>query len=91
MLAGTEFEEKKDIMEQGAKSLLIILCVALVMGAGVIAIKPSYRAAFAAIVRGEPQASPIWESNQAYYPDIQLETAGTDGAGDEAVDLETLP
>ncbi|MBR6022174.1 MAG: hypothetical protein IK066_07125 [Kiritimatiellae bacterium] len=59
-------------MEQGAKSLLIILCVALVVGAGVIGAKASYREAFKAMWRGEPEASPIWESNAAYYPDIQL-------------------
>lgn len=60
-------------MEQGAKSLLIILCVALVAGAGVIAVKPSYREAFSAIVRGRGEESPIWKSNAAYYPDIRLE------------------
>lgn len=78
-------------MEQGAKSLLVILCVALAVGAGVIAVKPSYREAFSAIARGEPQASPIWESNKAYYPDIQLEAAAGEKADAGAVDGEPVP
>lgn len=68
-------------MEQGAKSLLIILCVALVAGAGVIAVKPSYREAFVAIARGKGEESPIWKSNKAYYPDIRLEAAGAETTG----------
>ena len=75
-----------DVMEQGAKSLLVILCVALVMGAGVIAVKPSYREAFTAIVKGEPEASPIWTSNAAYYPDIQLEAPAVPAAAAEGDD-----
>ena len=59
-------------MEQGAKSLLVILCIALLMGAVVIGVKASYRNAFFAMVRGTPAESPIWQSNADYYPDIQL-------------------
>ena len=59
-------------MEHGAKSLLIILCIALVMGAVVVGVKDSYRNAFLAMWRGTPAESPIWQDNAAYYPDIQL-------------------
>ena len=59
-------------MEQGARSLLIILAFALVVGAGVIAVHPSYRQAFFSILNGTPDQSPIWQSNADYYPDISL-------------------
>ena len=59
-------------MEQGAKNLLRILLVALLIGVAVIAIKPAYRQALFAIIRGTPAESPIWQSNAAYYPDIAL-------------------
>lgn len=63
-------------MEQGAKSLLMILCVALLLGAVVIGVNPSYRKALASIWEGRPAESPIWQSNIAYYPDVSLEGAG---------------
>ena len=59
-------------MEHGAKSLLIILLIALVMGAVVIGVKDSYREAFFSMLHGKPAESPIWQSNADYYPDIQL-------------------
>lgn len=62
-------------MEQGAKSLLRILLVALLIGGAVIGLKPAYRQAFIAILHGQPQESPIWQSNRAYYPDIALPSA----------------
>lgn len=74
-------------MEQGAKSLLIILCVALVAGAGVIAVMPSYRAAFSAIARGKGEESPIWKSNAAYYPDIRLEPPAGGAAAPEVPEM----
>lgn len=59
-------------MEQGAKNLLRILLVALLIGVAVIAIKPAYRQALAALIHGTPAESPIWQSNATYYPDIAL-------------------
>ena len=44
-------------MEQGAKSLLRILVIALLIGAGVIAVKPAYRQALMALVHGQPLES----------------------------------
>lgn len=59
-------------MEQGAKSLLRILLVALLIGIAVIACHSKYRQAFFAILNGEPASSPIWTSNATYYPDIDI-------------------
>ena len=62
-------------MEQGSKTLLIILLTALLMGGLVVAFNPAYRQAFFCLLRGEPASSPIWTSNRDYYPDITLPTA----------------
>ncbi|NLG35879.1 MAG: hypothetical protein GX548_11055 [Lentisphaerae bacterium] len=62
-------------MEQGSKTLLIILGTALLIGALVVVFNPAYRQAFAAQVRGDPAASPIWKSNREYYPDVTLPAA----------------
>lgn len=59
-------------MEQGSKTLLTILAVALLVGALVVAFNPAYRQALLAIARGEPAESPIWKSNRDYYPDVAL-------------------
>lgn len=59
-------------MEQGAKSLLRILVIALLIGIGIIASHSKYRQAFFALLHGEPAASPIWTSNATYYPDIDI-------------------
>lgn len=62
-------------MEQGSKTLLIILCLALLLGGVVVGFNPSYRQAFLAIARGRPAESPIWQSNSQYYLDIALPAA----------------
>ncbi|NLB65482.1 MAG: hypothetical protein GX803_03315 [Lentisphaerae bacterium] len=59
-------------MEQGAKTLLIILITALLLGTLVVAFNPAYRQAFFALLRDEPAKSPIWRSNRDYYTDITL-------------------
>ncbi len=74
-------------MEQGSKTLLIILGVALLLGALVIGFNPSYRQAFLAISRGQPASSPIWKSNSEYYPDIALPAPAAPLS--PAADLET--
>ncbi len=63
-------------MEQGSKTLLLILATALLMGALVVAFNPAYRQTFLAQLRGEPAASLIWKSNREYYPAIAPPTAG---------------
>jgi len=62
-------------MEQGSKTLLIILATALLMGGLVIAFNPAYRQSFFCLLRGEPASSPIWTSNREYYPDVTLPAA----------------
>jgi hypothetical protein len=59
-------------MERGARTLLFILVAALLVGALVTAVIPAYRQTAVALWRGQPQKSPIWESNQAYYTEVQL-------------------
>ena len=67
-------------MEQGSRSLMIILCVALVLGALVVGFHPAYRNALLAIAGGHPAESPIWQANRDYYPDVSLPAAPTDEA-----------
>ena len=62
-------------MEQGSKTLLIILATALLIGALVVAFNPSYRQAFLSQISGAPADSPIWKSNADYYPDVVLAAA----------------
>jgi len=64
-------------MEQGSKTLLIILGTALLLGGLVIGLNPSYRQAFLDIARGKPTESPIWKSNIEYYPDVSLPLAAS--------------
>ena len=59
-------------MEQGAAKIAKLLLVAILLGVSVTAFNPSYRQAFLALTRGEPQENPIWQSNLEYYPDIVL-------------------
>lgn len=62
-------------MEQGSRSLLVILCVALLLGAVVVGVHPAYRKALVAIAKGQPAESPIWKANKDYYPDVSLPDA----------------
>lgn len=57
-------------MERGVKTLVRILITAFLLGALVIALHPGYRAAFMALVRKDVASSPIWRSNDAYYPEV---------------------
>jgi hypothetical protein len=59
-------------MERGAKALLYILTGALLLGAAVVALVPAYRQTARALLRGAPEESPIWQSNQAYYTEVQI-------------------
>ena len=79
-------------MEQGSRTLMIILGTALLLGALVVGFNPAYRQALMAQVEGRPWASPIWKSNCDYYPDVSLPMAeeGAKGAG-EATAEETAP
>lgn len=78
-------------MEQGSRSLLIILCVALALGALVVGINPSYRHAMVAIWKGQPADSPIWKSNAEYYPDVALPALPAPEAATAPVSTEIIP
>ncbi len=76
-------------MEQGSRSLLIILCVALLLGAVVVGVHPAYRKALVSIAKGQPAESPIWKANKDYYPDVSLPDApAASPAADAPADAE---
>jgi hypothetical protein len=57
-------------MERGVKALVWVLLLATLLGAAVIALHPDYRAAARALIRGQVESSPIWQSNAAYYREV---------------------
>ena len=57
-------------MERGAKALVKIMLAAMLFGVAVIIFHPDYRAAILALWRGQPESSPVWQSNAAYYTEI---------------------
>lgn len=63
-------------MERGAKQLVLIVLGAMLFGLVVIALRPEYRAAAAAMWRGRMEDSPVWTSNRDYYPGIRWTTGG---------------
>ncbi|MDR0993154.1 MAG: hypothetical protein LBN38_01090 [Verrucomicrobiota bacterium] len=69
-------------MEKGSKALLQILCIAFLLGTLVIGFNSSYREAFLALWHGTPADSPLWKSNQEYYPDVTLPVAPADQNAD---------
>ena len=75
-------------MEQGSRTLMIILGTALLLGALVVGFNPAYRKAFLALLDGKPAESPIWQSNRDYYTEIVLpapDTADAPAAAREEV------
>lgn len=60
-------------MERGVKVLVRIIAGAILLGALVVAIHPVYRASFQAMVRGDVEGSPIWQSNAEYYREVSFE------------------
>lgn len=65
-------------MEKGAWALARILLAALLMGALVLALNPDYRETLGALRRGDATSSPIWLSNQSYYPEVTLQEPQAD-------------
>lgn len=61
-------------MERGAKQLVLIVLGAILFGLVVIAVRPEYRGAAAAMWKGRMQDSPVWMSNKDYYPGIPWTT-----------------
>lgn len=58
-------------MDKGALAVARILLLSLVLGGAVILTHPGYRAAFMAVLRGKPESSPVWMSNENYYPAVR--------------------
>lgn len=59
-------------MDKGAVAVARILLLSLLLGGAVIMTHPGYRAAFLAVFRGKPETSPIWLSNENYYPAVRF-------------------
>ncbi len=59
-------------MEKGSQALARMIGISLLLGAAVILLHPGYRRTAAAFWRGEPEASPVAESNRGFYPGIPL-------------------
>lgn len=59
-------------MERGAQALIKVLIAALLFGVAVLVFHPGYRGAMAALWRGTPGTSPVWQSNAAYYTEVGL-------------------
>ena len=58
-------------MERGAQALVKMMLASLLLGLVVLFVHPDYRAAFAALRRGEPEQSPVWKTNERYYSEIR--------------------
>lgn len=63
-------------METNARWLMWILLAALALGAAAIALTPAYRRSLAALARGRPAESPIWQTNRDFYPDVRWSARG---------------
>jgi hypothetical protein len=59
-------------MERGAQALVKMMLASLLLGLLVLFFHPDYRAAFAALRKGAPETSPVWQSNERYYTEITV-------------------
>jgi len=59
-------------VDKGALAIARILIVALVLGVAVILWHPGYRKTLQAVFQGNLTASPIWVSNEKYYPSVDF-------------------
>lgn len=65
-------------MERGAQALVKMMLASLVLGLLVLVFHPDYRAALLALRRGQPEASPVWQTNARYYTEIAVSAERTD-------------
>lgn len=65
-------------MERGAQALVKMMLASLLLGLLVLIFHPDYRAALSAIRRGEPEKSPVWQTNERYYTEISVSAERTD-------------
>lgn len=59
-------------MERGAQALVKMMLASLLLGLLVLFFHPDYRAAFTALRKGEPESSPVWQSNERYYTEVTV-------------------
>ena len=59
-------------MERGAQALVKIMLASLLLGLLVLFFHPDYRGAFDAFRRGQPEQSPVWQTNERYYTEITV-------------------
>jgi len=57
-------------MDKVGKTIAIMLIAAFAVGIVVILVRPTYRQTAVDIIKGESTNSPIWRSNEGYYPDL---------------------
>lgn len=60
-------------MDKGALMVARILVAGLVMGLLVVIFYPAYRKTAQAIFQGQPESSPIWLTNEKYYPSVRFQ------------------
>ena len=60
-------------MERGVKVLIRILMGAALLGLLVVVFNSDYRETALAIMRGDVEASPIWQSNAEYYREVEFD------------------
>ena len=61
-------------MERGAQALVKIMLASLVLGLLVLFFHPDYREALRALRHGQPEQSPVWQTNEGYYREVTVAT-----------------
>lgn len=62
-------------MDKGALAVARILVAGIVLGFLVMIFYPAYRKTAQAIFRGQPEASPVWLTNERYYPAVRFSSS----------------
>lgn len=65
-------KRRRRAVDKGALMVARILVAGVIMGLLVILFYPAYRQTAQAIFRGRLESSPIWLSNERYYPTIRF-------------------
>ena len=53
------------------RKLLLLVLATAVTGLLVIALNPDYRGALRGLLRNQPADTPIWHTNESFYPAIE--------------------
>lgn len=73
-------KKRSDAVESGARTLVKVLLSALLVGILVVIFHPAYRGAMASLWRRTPEDSPVWQANEAYYPEVNFDEQGGNDA-----------